>query len=301
MAGASLVSALIVNFLIGAIKLVVFAITGSASMLAESYHSFADTFNQILLFVGIRRSKRKPDPTHPFGYAKEQFFWAFMVAILIFGISGTLAFKEGWEILKHPDSHTIDNSKFFWNLIVLGIAIILEGFALKTAYGEAKEYQKKYKASTLKEAIDEMQDPVLMSLLVEDSLALIGLVVAFIGVSITNATHNPLIDAYTSMAIGVILMFGGLLLARENKVYLVGRAVSSSIQSKIKTVVNNEKSIKKVISMKTLLLGVNNLIVALDIEFNEKVDEAEAIDIIEKNIIKEVPNLTPSRIFIEAQ
>ncbi|MHA2027840.1 MAG: cation diffusion facilitator family transporter [Candidatus Kariarchaeaceae archaeon] len=300
MAGSSLKAALVVNFVIGVMKMVVGTLTASAAMIAESYHSFADTFNQILLAFGIRNSKQKPDLEHPFGYQKNQFFWSFVVAVLIFGVSGLLALNEGLHKLE-DEHHEIERSGFIWNIIVLGIAIILEFYAFRTAYKEAKAYQELTNSDSVIDAIDEMQDPVLLSLLVEDSLALVGLSVAMIGVIITFITENPFYDGLTSIFIGVILMVGGLLLAKENKTYLIGKAVADKTKLHIDEIVSNFESVEKLVSRKTMLLGPKDMILALDVLFKEEADEPAEIDKLEAKLVEEIPHLSPGKIFIEAQ
>ncbi|MHA2090329.1 MAG: cation diffusion facilitator family transporter [Candidatus Kariarchaeaceae archaeon] len=303
MAGASLKTALFANLLIGIGKFIVGNFTQSAAMISEAIHSFADTSNQILLAIGIRSSKRNPDVEHPFGYSKNQFFWAFVVAVLIFGISGILAFNEGLHKVRDTH-HEIDKGKFIWNIVVLLGAIILESYAFKTAFQEARHFQKETGSESIVRALDEMQDPVLLSLLVEDSLALIGLVVALIGVMVAYVTEDPVIDGYTSIFIGIILMVGGLLLARENKTYLIGKAVTSATQQTIKSTVESFEGVKEVRGMRTMLLGPKDMILTLDVVFTEEVekdDVAEAIDKLEAEIVKAVPTLKPSKIFIEAQ
>ena len=149
-----------------------------------------------------------------------------------------------------------------------------------------------------------MQDPVLLSLLTEDTLALVGLVVAFVGVTITYITDNPIIDGYTSLMIGIILMVGGLLLAKENQTYLIGKAVTHRTQVVIKEVVESHEGIQELKSMKTMLLGPKDMILALDVVFTEeteKGDLAEDIDKLERELIAAVPDLIPEKIFIEAQ
>lgn len=304
MAGASLKAALIVNFVIGVVKSIAAFFTMSSAMFSEALHSFADTFNQILLALGINRSKKKPDLEHPFGYAKVQFFWAFVVAVLIFGISGTIAFIHGLEIILHPEVHHLEEGLFGWNIAVLLIAIVLEAFALKTAYGEAKEYQERLGSETLGEALEEMQDPVLLSLLVEDTLALAGLVIAFIGVIITEVTGLAIIDGYTSLAIGIVLGAGGLLLAKENKVYLVGRSVNTKTQEQIREIVNSFEEVDNIDNMKTMLLGPKDMILTLDIDFKKEFENTQigaVIDKIENKLAKEFKALSPEKIFIEAQ
>ncbi|MHA2251138.1 MAG: cation diffusion facilitator family transporter [Candidatus Kariarchaeaceae archaeon] len=306
MAGASLTVALIANFSIGVMKLIVGIFTGSAAMISEAYHSFADTFNQILLALGIRRSKKKPDLEHPFGYSKVQFFWAFIVAVLIFGISGTLALLEGIEIILHPEEHGkhIRRDLFIWNILVLIVAIILESTAFRAAFREANHFKEETGSESIIEALDEKQDPVLLSLLVEDSLALIGLVIALVGVSTTYIIDEPIIDGYTSLLIGIILMTGGLLLARENKTYLIGKAVTHRTQFKIREVLEAHEGIKKILSMRTMLLGPNDMILTIDLEFTEEIEKGDLaadIDKLEQELIEVIPMLTPGKIFIEAQ
>ncbi len=300
MAGSSLKAALFVNLIIGIMKMFVGLLTASAAMVAEAYHSFADTFNQILLALGIRRSKRSPDLEHPFGYQKETFFWSFVVAVLIFSISGVLALNEGIHKLgEHKSEH--DNDGFIWNIVVLAGAIVLEFYAFRTAYKEAQEYKELTQSDSIFEALDEMQDPVLLSLLTEDSLALVGLSVALVGVSVTYVTEDPFYDGLTSIFIGVILIIGGLLLARENKTYLIGKAVADKTKIQIDEIVTKHESVEKLISRKTMLLGPKDMILALDVLFKENADEPAEIDKLEAKLVSEIPHLTPGKIFIEAQ
>lgn len=300
MAGSSLKAALLVNLVIGIMKMFVGLATASAAMVSEAYHSFADTFNQILLALGIRRSKQSPDLEHPFGYQKESFFWSFVVAVLIFGVSGLLALNEGIHKLGEPHSEH-DNDGFIWNIVVLLLAIILEGYAFRTAYNEAKEYKELTNSDSIFEALDEMQDPVLLSLLTEDSLALVGLSVALVGVTVTYLTENPFYDGLTSIFIGVILIIGGLLLAKENKTYLIGKSVANKTKILIDKIINEHSTVEKLISRKTMLLGPKDMILALDVKFLEDVNEPEEIDKLEAKLVAEIPHLTPEKIFIEAQ
>ncbi|MCE7735860.1 MAG: cation diffusion facilitator family transporter [Candidatus Heimdallarchaeota archaeon] len=300
MAGSSLKAALLVNLTIGIMKMFVGLATASAAMVSEAYHSFADTFNQILLALGIRRSKQTPDLEHPFGYQKESFFWSFVVAVLIFGVSGLLALNKGIDKLgERPSEH--DNDGFIWNIVVLSIAMVLEFYAFNTAYKEAKAYKELTNSDSILESLDEMQDPVLLSLLVEDSLALIGLSVALVGVTVTYITANPFYDGLTSIFIGVILIIGGLLLAKENKTYLIGKSVADKTKHHIDQIVKNHESVEKLVSRKTMLLGPKDMILTLDVLFVEGADEPAEIDKLEAALVKDIPYLTPAKIFIEAQ
>lgn len=304
MASDSLYAALFANFMLGVTKLAAGLFSGSAAMIAEAYHSFADSFNQLLLWFGIRRSNKQPDPTHPFGYQKVQFFWAFVVAVLIFGISGTLAFMEGLERLQHPHAEGLDRNHLLLNLGVLTIGILLESFSTWTALKEVKRFKEKAKSEDLLDALDEMQDPVLVSIFVEDLLALAGLAIAFIGTLIAFATHDPFWDGATSMVIGVLLMVGGLLLARENKRYLIGKSVHPKLFEKIENTVREFEGLKKIHGIKTMLLGPKDIILALDLEFTDEVEKGDLsahIDMLEEKLVKRFKFLDKGKIFIEVQ
>lgn len=303
MAG-SLKTALVANILIAVMKFILGGLSGSKAMISEGYHSVADSFNQLLLVFGISRSKKAPDITHQFGYAKNQFFWSFIVAIIIFGISGTIAFIEGLEIIKHPDEHELHPEYMVISIIALLIAIALEGYAFSIAYKEAIKYKEATGQPTLLGALNEMQDPVLNSVLAEDFLALIGLVVALVGITLTSVLGMPIIDGYTSLIIGIILGLGGLILARENKTYLIGIAVNPKTQALIKERVLANIEVKELQNMKTMLLGPKKMILALEIEFKEEYENThigELIDRIEKDLEDNFEQLEASKIFIEAQ
>ncbi len=300
----SLKTALIANLLIAAIKTILGFISNSSAMFSEAAHSLADTINQLLLALGIRRSKKRPDLEHPFGYSKIQFFWAFVVAILIFGISGTFAFIEGVSIVINPAEHHIETDKLYWNLIALFSAILLEGYALRTAMLEVKHFKQKFKTKSLIKTLDEMQDPVLLSVLTEDSLAIIGLIIAFIGMIITVITKQAIWDGITSILIGLVLASGGIALARENKSYLIGKALNQREQEAIMNALKSIEEIEEIIAMKTMLLGVNDLILALDLKIKDKFETTEIgelIDKIENILVKTNSKLRTDKIFIEVQ
>ncbi|MCY3410996.1 MAG: cation diffusion facilitator family transporter [Candidatus Heimdallarchaeota archaeon] len=300
----SLKMALIVNISIAIIKFVLGAFSGSAAMISEGYHSLADAINQVLLWFGKFSGKKKADKRYQFGYSKYEFFWAFVVAILIFGISGTIAFIEGLEIIRHPEHHELHLDKVIWNIIALLAAIILESIAFRTAFMEANEFKKETDQPNIFKALDEKQDPILNSVLAEDFLALVGLVVAFIGVGLTYILQDPIIDGYTSLVIGIILGAGGLLLAYENRSYLIGKAVSQTTEYAIKVRLDSYIEIEEIKSFRSMMLGANDMILALDIKFKDKYENnqlAEIIDRIESELCEEFPILKPKKIFIEIQ
>ncbi len=302
MAG-SLKAALVANFTIAIVKAILGTISGSATMMAEAAHSLADTFNQILLVLGIRRSKKDPDLEHQFGYSKSTFFWAFVVAVLIFGVSGMYAFLEGLDIILHG-GHELDSDHLIYNIVALFIAIILESFALRAAYREAKAHQRELNSDSFIEALDDLQDPVLNSLLVEDSLALAGLSIAFIGLMVAFFTENPIYDGITSLIIGVLLITGGLLLAYENRTYLIGKAVAPRVQKAIYEYVSQLKEVEAIQKMRTMLMGVDEMILAIDVKFKDEYENTnigELIDSIEEALEAKFEKVTKDKIFIEAQ
>ena len=304
MATDSLTTALVSNTTVTIMKFVVGFLTGSTTMIAEGAHSIADIINQLLLRRGKKRSKIAPDLSHPFGYSKSQFFWAFIVGMLIFSIAGLWAFFRGINILLSPEEHVLDQNLFVWNLVVLGLAIALESYALYTAFYEVRAFKEKYKSKSIAEAISEMQDPVNLSLLTEDSLALFTLIIAMIGTSITYVTKESIYDGITTIVIGVVLMIGGGLLAIENKEYLIGKAVSKRFQDEIREIVESHEGVGSIQLMRTMLLGANDMILTLDLVFTpeaEKGDIAELIDHIEEELSSKIEKLSKDKIFIEAQ
>ncbi len=304
MATDSLTTALVSNTTVTIMKFVVGFLTGSTTMIAEGAHSIADIINQLLLRRGKKRSKIAPDLSHPFGYSKSQFFWAFIVGMLIFSIAGLWAFFRGINILLSPEEHVLDQNLFVWNLVVLGLAIALESYALYTAFYEVRAFKEKYKSKSIAEAISEMQDPVNLSLLTEDSLALFTLIIAMIGTSITYVTKESIYDGITTIVIGVVLMIGGGLLAIENKEYLIGKAVSKRFQDEIREIVESHEGVESIQLMRTMLLGANDMILTLDLVFTpeaEKGDIAELIDHIEEELSSKIEKLSKDKIFIEAQ
>ncbi len=304
MATDSLTTALVSNTTVTIMKFVVGILTGSTTMIAEGAHSIADIINQLLLRRGKKRSKIAPDLSHPFGYSKSQFFWAFIVGMLIFSIAGLWAFFRGINILLSPEEHVLDQNLFVWNLVVLALAIVLESYALYTAFYEVRAFKEKYKSRSIAEAISEMQDPVNLSLLTEDSLALFTLIIAMIGTSITYVTKESIYDGITTIVIGVVLMIGGGLLAIENKEYLIGKAVSKRFQDEIREIVESHEGVESIQLMRTMLLGANDMILTLDLVFTpeaEKGDIAELIDHIEEELSSKIEKLSKDKIFIEAQ
>ncbi len=293
----AVIAALFGNFGIAAFKLVAALFSGSSSMLAESYHSISDTFNQVLLLYGLRRSKKAPDESHPFGHGKEQFFWSFMVAILLFGVAGTLSIKEGYHKLLNPEPIRSIGLVY----LAIAVGIIFESYAFRIALRNIKKEMKIEKHKNLIEGIKRSKDPTTLTVLIEDTLALAGLLIAAVAIALVQLTGVLIIDAIASIVIGVLLMVFALFLAYETKNLLVGEAVTPLKRRKILKVVNSFKEVKKVISLKTMHLSSDEVLVTLEINYQDDiiVDELEKVnDRIERKIKKIFHN---AKIYLEPE
>jgi cation diffusion facilitator family transporter len=265
-------------------KFIAAGISGSASMFAEAIHSVADTGNQILLLLGGKRAKRKATPTHPFGYGRSRYIYAFMVSIVLFSIGGMFSILEGVEKLNHP--HELEQA--WLPLTVLGVAILLESFSLYTALKAAKEERGR---TSLYKFIRHAKSPELPVVILEDIAALLGLVFAFAGVGLTVLTHDPIWDAIGTLAIGGLLVLVAVVLGIETSSLLVGEGATEKDNSKIAAAIRATKGVHDIIHMKTLYLGPDELMVAAKIAVkatDSAKDVANIIDVAEANIRKEV-------------
>jgi cation diffusion facilitator family transporter len=286
-------AALFGNLGIAITKFIAAVMTGSASMWAESYHSASDTVNQILLLLGIRLSKRPANDLHQFGFGKSQFFWSFIVATMIFGISGILSLQQGFSSLLGEEHH-FENPMI--NYIVLAIAFAFEGNALRIAIKHFKtpivERGEKVRFSTLYAEFKHSKDTSLLTVVVEDTAALFGIGVAAVGIFLTDVTGNTVYDAISSIVIGGILMAFAFFLAKENRGLLLGESVSPEQNDKIISAVNTIPEVHKVITMKTMHLSPTVVIVGIEVNLIDGLDtdKIEKItDDIELKIIELLP------------
>jgi cation diffusion facilitator family transporter len=281
----AILAALGANSGIAVTKFIAAGISGSASMFAEGIHSVADTGNQILLLLGGKRAKRKATPTHPFGFGRSRYIYAFMVSIVLFSVGGMFSILEGVEKLTHP--HELTDA---WiPLTVLGIAIVLESFSLRTALRAAKEVRGR---SSLYNFIRHAKSPELPVVILEDIAALLGLVFAFGGVGLTVLTHDAAWDAIGTLAIGALLIVVAIVLGIETSSLLVGEGATANDTEKIAKALRMSEGVEDIIHMKTLYLGPEELMVAAKIAVkatDKATDIANAIDIAEANIRKAVP------------
>ena len=281
----AILAALGANTGIAITKFIAAGISGSASMFAEGIHSVADTGNQVLLLLGGKRAKRKATPTHPFGYGRSRYIYAFMVSIVLFSVGGMFSVLEGFNKLSHP--HEIEQA--WLPLTVLTIAIILESFSLRTALMAAKEERGN---TSLYKFIRHAKSPELPVVILEDIAALVGLILAFGGVGFTVLTGDALWDAVGTLAIGVLLILVAIILGIETSSLLVGEGATEKDNTRIAEAIKKTKGIQDIIHMKTLYIGPDELMVGAKIAVKATAtaaDIAKAIDEAEVNIRKAVP------------
>ena len=282
----AILAALAANAGIAVTKFVAFALTGSSSMLAEGVHSVADSGNQLLLLLGGKRAQREADDEHPFGYGRSRYFYAFVVSIVLFSIGGLFALYEAYHKFLEP--HPIEGQWWWVPLAVLGLAIVMESFSFRTAIHESRPHKGKKSWWSF---IRTSKSPELPVILLEDFGALIGLVFALFGVSMTLLTHDGRWDAIGSAAIGVLLVAIAAVLATETKSLLLGEGASKENAEAIRSAIVGE-GVASVIHVKTLHLGPEELLVAAKIEVSEVATAAEvaqAIDAAETRIRAAVP------------
>jgi cation diffusion facilitator family transporter len=281
----AVVAALAANVGIALSKLVAFVITRSSSMLAESVHSLADSGNQLLLLFGAYRARRSPDAAHPFGHGQARYFWAFVVAVVLFTVGGAFAIYEGVEKVLHP--HEVDN--LVVAVVVLLVAIGLEGFSLRTAVGEARP---RLAGRSWWRFIRETKTPELPVVLLEDTAALAGLVLALLGVGLAALTGEPVWDAVGTIAIGVLLVVVAGVLAVEMHSLLLGEAASPSVVSAIETALCSNGDFAAVIHLRTMHLGPDELLVGVKVATPPGVPSdvlSERIDAAEERVRAAVP------------
>ena len=284
----AVIAALAANTGIAVTKFIAAGISGSASMLAEGVHSVADAGNQVLLLIGGRRAKRAADETHPFGYGRERYVFAFVVAIILFSVGGMFSLYEGIHKLE---AHEELNHDWLWlPLVVLGVAIVLESLSLRTALIEAKKARGA--DESLVAFIRHAKQPELPVILLEDIAALTGLVLAFGGVGLTLITGDPMFDALGTIAIGALLIVVAVVLGIETQSLLVGEGGSKADVAKIRAAFEGHKNVEAIIHMKTLYLGPDELMVAAKVavpKTTKATEIAKAINEIELAVREAVP------------
>ncbi|HVJ01489.1 MAG TPA: cation diffusion facilitator family transporter [Sphingomonas sp.] len=257
-----LFAALAANLGIAVAKFLAAAITGSSSMLTEGVHSLVDSCNQLLLLYGQRQAKRPPDPEHPFGYGRELYFWAFVVAILIFGLGAGFSVYEGYLHILEPEPLRDP----LVNYIVLGVAFALEGTSWIVAL---REFDRGRGTSGWWAAVRESKDPAGFTVLFEDSAALAGLIIAAVGISVSHALNDPRIDGVASILIGCILGAVAVLLAREAKGLLIGERANPEVIACVRELLSQRSEIVRVNHVRTIHTAPDRIFVAISADFDD--------------------------------
>ncbi|MCP3015699.1 cation diffusion facilitator family transporter [Nocardiopsis dassonvillei] len=285
----AVVTALCANLGIAATKFVAYLLTGSSSMMAESIHSVADSSNQALLLIGGRRARRGATEEHPFGYGRERYVYAFMVAIVLFSLGGLFALYEAWHKISHPEPIT----SWQWvPVAVLLVALVLESFAMRTAIKESNAVRGK---ASWVQFVRRSKAPELPVILLEDAGALLGLVFALAGVGLTLITGNGLWDGLGTAAIGVLLVAIAIVLAVEVKSLLIGESATSENVRAIRRAIESVEDIDRLIHMRTQHVGPEELLVAAKVAVDAHDDAGRitrAINEAEERIRTAVPIAT---------
>ncbi|GAA0982295.1 cation diffusion facilitator family transporter [Acrocarpospora macrocephala] len=281
----AIIAALAANAAIAVAKFVAFLFTGSSSMLAESVHSVADSGNQALLLVGGRRAARDRTPAHPFGYGRERYFYAFVVAVVLFTIGAVFSLYEGYHKISHPEEITSPQ----WAFGVLIFAIIAETFSFRTAIVESNHVRG---TQSWVSFIRRSKSPELPVVLLEDLGALLGLIFALFGVAMAVITGDGTWDGIGTLMIGVLLAIIAVILALETKSLLIGEGAGPEMEQQIRAALESAPEVTRIIHMRTLHLGPEELLVAAKIAVDHDDTAAEVargIDEAEQRIRAQVP------------
>ena len=265
--------ALSVNFFIGVIKSFVAVITSSSAMFSEAVHSFVDSFNQFLLWFGIKQSKKSNPKLYPLGRGKEEYFWTLVVAVLIFTIGGLVSLEHGIEALSHPKK--LDN--LFISISILTVSILLESYVLVKA---VKKLRKNRDSKSILKLLKQSNDGPLIAIVVEDFAATLGLIFALIGTLLTFFTGNSFYDAASAILIGVLLMISGLFLGYEMKHLITGESVDVNISNVLQSEINKFEKVNKIIKTNLVSVGADKYLAIVHIDY---LDSLTDIDIVELN------------------
>jgi cation diffusion facilitator family transporter len=288
-----IIAALIGNALIAVTKFVAASITGSSAMLSEGIHSLVDSGNQLLLLYGLRRAAKPPDEDFPFGYGKEVYFWSFVVAILIFALGGGISIYEGISHILDPQP--ISNPMV--NYVVLGLAMVFEGAAWYFAF---REFSRTRGSWSYLEAIQRAKDPSIFVVLFEDSAAMLGLAVAFIGVLLAQKTGNLVFDGAASIVIGLILVGTAIWLAYETKGLLIGESANHAVVRGIRDLLQAQARIEHVNDVLTVHMGPDFNLATISVDFADAADAGQVeadVAAINRAIRHKYPQI--KRVFIE--
>lgn len=288
-------AAVVGNLAIAVMKFAAAALTGSSAMLSEGIHSLVDTGNGGLLLLGIRLSKKPPDAAHPFGYGKELYFWSLIVAVTIFGVGGGISIYEGILHLIHPQP--LEDPT--WSYVVLALAFVFEGIVLAIAL---RQFLALKGQRGVWQSIRASKDPTTFVVVFEDAAALLGLMVAFLGIYLAHRLGNPYLDGTASIVIGSLLSSVAVFLAYESKSLLVGEGADPRTLESVRALAAADPAVESIARVLTMHFGPNTVLLTLDVQFDGRASasEAEAAVLrLEKVIQREHPEI--KHIFIEAR
>jgi cation diffusion facilitator family transporter len=286
--------AIAANVAIAITKFVVAGITGSSAMLSEGIHSAVDTFNGILLLVGLRLSQRPATPEHPFGHGKELYFWSLIVAVLIFGLGGGVSFYEGVQHIRRPEPMRDPT----WNYVVLGAAALFEGSSFIVAL---RQFLKTAGSRPFLEALHASKDPTAYTVVAEDAAALVGLVIAAIGIALSHRLGIPELDGVASLLIGLLLAGVAVLLIRESRGLLIGEGIRPETARAIRSIALAQPNVRDVGRILSMYVGPDDVLVTMDLDFDDgtaAADAGAAIEAVERQVRERYPMIR--RLFVEA-
>jgi len=310
MAGSKSVvlAALFANGAIAVLKFLAFLVTGSPAMLSEVYHSISDTGNQVFLLVGIRFGERDATRSHPFGYGKAQFFYSFLVSVMLFGIAGWESATHGYEALtghgrvlgRQAELLGYQFPGVWANYAVLLGGVVFEAYAFVKAYREMQRQIDRHGWSGFREAFRRTSDTTTLTALTEDTVALLGLLFALVGVFLTEQTGDHVYDAAAALLIGIMLMAFAVALAWENKRLLLGESLPEADEADLRGVVQDHEDVDELVELRTVYFGPNDVLLTGDVAFRAGLDTADieaAIRDLEASLSEANPAL--SKVYVE--
>ena len=287
-------AAIVANMAIAVTKFIVAAITGSAAMLSEGVHSAVDTFNDVLLLLGLKLSQRPATDEHPFGHGKELYFWSLIVAVLIFGLGGGVSFYEGVQHILHPKP--VENPG--WNYLVLALSALFEGASFAVSM---RQFLKRLKGRPFWESLHRSKDPTNYTVIAEDAAALVGLAIAALGIGLSQALDMPQLDGVASLLISLLLSGVAVLLILESRGLLIGEGLRVETVAEIRAIAKAQPKVRDASEVLSMYIGPEEVLVTIDLDFENGTNADEASRII-TGVGQKVRDRYPmiKRLYIEA-
>ncbi|MDB5284420.1 MAG: Cation diffusion facilitator family transporter [Bacteroidota bacterium] len=288
-------SALAANLGEAAIKFVAAFVTGSVAMLSEGIHSSVDSVNEMLLLLGMFRSKKPPDENHPFGYGKEVYFWTLIISLLIFILGGVWSIYQGIERLIHPEPL----KGFVWNFVVLAVSAVFESWSFTIAI---RRFMKQKGDGSFWQELHQSKDPALFTVIYEDAASILGIGIAFSGVFLSRSLNLPALDGIASILIGLIICTVAGIMVFESKNLLVGESARRPLRDGISDVIRNDPDVITFHQPLTMHMGPDEILLAIDVQFKKGItanDLTKVIRRLEQNLTHQFPDI--KKIFIEAR